>query len=65
MKRTTVLNFRTCLEKTSQINGIGFYVNTKIRRFRENYSLNPYLSFGSLAASTSSGLLTEVVCGAV
>ena len=34
MKRTTVLNFRTCLEKTSQINGIGFYVNTKIRRFR-------------------------------
>ena len=35
MKRTTVLNFRTCLEKTSQINGIGFYVNTKIRRFRE------------------------------
>ena len=35
MKRTTVLNFRTCLEKTSQINGIGFYVNTKIRRFWE------------------------------
>ena len=35
MNRTTVLNFRTCLEKTSQINGIGFYVNTKIRRFRE------------------------------
>ena len=34
MKRTTVLNFRTCLEKASQINGIGFYVNTKIRRFR-------------------------------
>ena len=40
MKRTTVLNFRTCLEKTSQINGIGFYVNTKIRRFRD-FHLRP------------------------